>query len=567
MSIEHIDLFPFPAPRHGQRDLLRDARECTSSGDVLVAHAPTGLGKTAVALTASLEASLRDGGRTVFLTPRQSQHQAVIGTVKMLPRNVRTVDLLSRETMCPLSRPVCLEGRRCHLQAERRMAQCAREILQRPLHAQELIALCLRRGACPYLTARIALNGADLVVGDVSRAFGDLPDVIRFQGTSRPQRLVVDEAHNLPGRVMDMFSKELVLPREGDPLEGVWERMLSKGHRVIPRMELRQLIEEMDLPSEEELEGTHDFLRDWNRFGDASVRVAFPDERRISLRFLEPGLVVNSVLEHCASAILMSGTLYPPEVFATRLGLKDAVCRSYPSPFDPARRLAVVVPDVGTRYRERCSQRTADMASRISELSSAVPGNVMVFLPSYAYLSAIYRELRRTGQRKSLLAERPGTTKAERDGLAQRLLGGGEVLMLCNIHGSFSEGVDFPAGCLSAVMVAGLPIPPPSLERAEMMARASRGLGDEKARTFLDTYEALSKVLQACGRAIRREEDRAAVVLMDPRYKDGRVMRLMPPDLVLSDGDPVTLLNDFFRQEELGTWETLTEGERIITGH
>jgi len=52
----------------------------------------------------------------------------------------------------------------------------------------------------------MALNGADLVVGDISRVFGDLPDVIRFQGSVRPQQLVVDEAHNLPTRIMDMFT-------------------------------------------------------------------------------------------------------------------------------------------------------------------------------------------------------------------------------------------------------------------------------------------------------------------------------------------------------------------------
>jgi DNA excision repair protein ERCC-2 len=147
------------------------------------------------------------------------------------------------------------------------------------------------------------------------------------------------------------------------------------------------------------------------------------------------------------------------------------------------------------------------------------------------------------------------------------LLGEREVLMLCNIHGSFSEGVDFPAGCLGAVMVAGLPIPPPSLERCELLSRASKRLGEERGRLYLDTYEALSKVLQACGRAIRREEDRAAVLLLDPRYQEERVLRLMPPDLVLSDGDPLELLHDFFHPRPVPPWGSLAEGERILTGH
>lgn len=522
-----------------------------------------------MALTASLETSLHRGGRTVYLTSKQSQHRAVIETVKMIRGNVRTVDLLSRESMCPLRPgPPCLEGKRCHLQAEGRMRQCAEEVLSRPMHVQELVALCLRRGACPYLTARLALNGADLVVGDLSRVFGDMPDVIRFQGSPRGQYLVVDEAHNLPSRIMDMFSKDLVVPRDPmDPMGAMWRDLLDRGHRTVTMGELRSCLDRWGLPEPEDLEERDLFIRDWLRLGEASVRVAFPAEDRISLRFLEPHLVVQNVMEHCAGAMFMSGTLHPPEVFAARMGLNGAACRSYPSPFDPARRLAVIVPDVGTRYRERCRESTASMASRLAELSEGVPGNVMVFMPSYSYLSAVHRQLRVSGQRKRLLAERPGMSKAERDGLAQRLLDRGEVLMLCNIHGSFSEGVDFPASCLAAVMVAGLPIPPPSLERREILSRASRMLGTDSGRLCLDTYEALNKVLQACGRAIRREEDRAAVVLLDPRYMEGRVARLLPPDLVISHGDPLVLLHDFFQRGPEVDWDFLAEGERIITGH
>lgn len=567
MTSEIDDLFPFTAPRLGQREFLRDARECLSDGKVLVAHAPTGLGKTAVALSASLESSLRAGGRTVFLTPRQSQHRAVVETVKMLPRPVQIVDLLSRESMCPFGPLLpCLADKRCHLQADRRMTQCAREILQRPLHAQELIALCLKRGACPYMTARLALNGADLIIGDFSRAFSDLPDVIRFQGASRPQYLVVDEAHNLPSRIMDAFSREMTV-RSSDGIDQVWKAMLSRGHRIIPAGELRSSLDSLGLPEPEELAESQEFVGDWLRFGDASVRLAFPSDDRISMRFLEPSLVVQNVIKNCAGALFMSGTLHPPDIFAARMGLEDCVCRSYPSPFDPDRRLAIVVPDVGTRYRERSRESTAAMAHCLSRLSAAVPGNVMVFLPSYSYLSAVHRELRKLSGRKLLLAERSGSMKSEKDGLVQRLLGRREVLMLCNIHGSFSEGVDFPQGCLSAVMVAGLPIPPPSLERKEMMNRIAKRSGQDKARAYMDTYEALSKVLQACGRAIRREEDRAAVMLLDPRYLEDRVAKMLPPDMKFTEGDPVALLAEFFEPEPPAHWLSLAEGERIITGH
>jgi len=545
---------------------LRDARECAWDGEVLVAHAPTGLGKTAVALTASLEAAMSDGGRSVFLTSRQSQHRAVIETVRMMPGRIETVDLLSRESMCPLGpRPPCLEGKRCHLQAGGRITQCAREILSVPMHAQELVAMCLRRGACPYLSARTAASGAALVVCDLSRVFGDLPDVIRFQSPSRRQHLVVDEAHNLPARIMDSFSRDLVLdPGSDDPLNTVWSDMLSRGHRIVPPGELRSLLDRHGLPEPEELMDTDAMVGNWMRLGDAAVRVAYPDERRLSLRFLEPDLVARSVVQGCAGAVFMSGTLHPPEVFAARMGLTGAVCRSYASPFDPGRRLALVVPDVGTRFRDRCRQTTMEMALRIGELADPVPGNVMVFLPSYAYMRAVHRVLRKTGHRKMLMAEDPAMGKSDRDGLAGLLEGDRDMLVLCNIRGSFSEGVDLPAGCLSAVMVAGLPLTPPGMERREMLERATRRIGDGYD---LDTYEALSRVLQACGRAIRREEDRAAIVLLDPRYLERKVLRMLPPDLRFAEGDPLDLLNGFFGDPSETLWELQQDGERIITGH
>ena len=51
-------LFPFASAREGQRQFLEDARSCVRNRVNLVAHAPTGMGKTAVALTAALETTL-----------------------------------------------------------------------------------------------------------------------------------------------------------------------------------------------------------------------------------------------------------------------------------------------------------------------------------------------------------------------------------------------------------------------------------------------------------------------------------------------------------------------------
>ncbi len=80
----------------------------------------------------------------------------------------------------------------------------------------------------------------------------------------------------------------------------------------------------------------------------------------------------------------------------------------------------------------------------------------------------------------------------------------------------------------------------------------------------LETYEALSMVLQACGRAIRRRRT-GRRVLLDARYLDGRVRRMLPPDLKFTEGDPAELLSEFFGTTQENVWKLQQEGERIIT--
>src|SRR5437016_12457307 len=80
-----------------------DARKAIEEGRHLLAHAPTGIGKTAVALVASLEFAVRANKLVLFLTSRQSQHRIAIETVRRIesrgPR-IATVDLIAKQSLC-----------------------------------------------------------------------------------------------------------------------------------------------------------------------------------------------------------------------------------------------------------------------------------------------------------------------------------------------------------------------------------------------------------------------------------------------------------------------------------
>ena len=85
----------------------------------------------------------------------------------------------------------------------------------------------------------------------------------------------------------------------------------------------------------------------------------------------------------------MSGTLYPPKMYADLLGIGQSktTSRQYESPFASQRRPIVVAKDVTTRYQDRSYQNTERIRAHIQSLCDASPGHVAVFTPSYSMLN------------------------------------------------------------------------------------------------------------------------------------------------------------------------------------
>jgi DNA excision repair protein ERCC-2 len=193
---------------------LEDARMCMTQRTHLLAHAPTGLGKTAVALTAAVETAISSDGVVLFLTSRQAQHAIAIETLRGIWKKSRigVVDLIAREDMCLAlregGRPPCSEGRQCFFSRDPEGSQSL--LLDYPLHTQEGMRLCLRAGQCPHRVAMRAAAEATVIVGDYNQMFGRGPSLLQRLGRKESEAvLIIDEAHILPGRVMGGASGSL----------------------------------------------------------------------------------------------------------------------------------------------------------------------------------------------------------------------------------------------------------------------------------------------------------------------------------------------------------------------
>jgi len=622
-------MFPHNRVRKGQLRFLDDVNAVMEKGGLLVAHAPTGIGKTASALVPAVQHALDEGRLVMFLTPKQSQHRIAIETLqKMAERSreeIKVVDVIAKQVMCPRV-PAATHHAAFHefCSNQVKMGRCrsyrrpnksvVRSIQGSIMHVEDLVSMARRAGVCPHKAALDAAAGAHVIVCDYNYVFvPELAEAIieRVERGWEDVVIIVDEAHNLPDRAREAASGSLsqfLLERAGEELKGqdghlrramnqLGERLedmagdLSGGEEVeiepgawtvAVESSLASSLEPMgyddlvnalletgrELSSDEEMEGSAvtevaTFLQGFPKGSDEVLRTLNMDGgTRLNYRLLDPSAVTRERFDSVHAAILMSGTLWPVRMYSDLLGLdpQRTVCGEYRSPFPPENRLVLVTPGLTTRYNARGPEMYARLAGGVSDVLRATPGNVAVFTPSYALLSSILDTLEGAGGQalggKELLIEERRMGKKDREMLTKRLKvirnGPGGVLLGVQ-GGSLSEGVDYIGNLLSAVIVMGLPLAPPSKEVDALIAYFDVKFGPGRGDEYGYVNPAMNRVVQAAGRLIRTETDRGVVVLMDQRFAMDRYLRTFPPDWTpMRTKDLTSEVSAFFERGEEG---------------
>jgi Rad3-related DNA helicase len=219
------------------------------------------------------------------------------------------------------------------------------------------------------------------------------------------------------------------------------------------------------------------------------------------------------VIGRARAAVLTSATLSSGgdfEFLAERLGLGEDhrlpyEAASYPSPFDLARQMKVLVHEGGGDEAEA-------VAGVVAALHGATGRNQLVLFTAHERLRRARERLRTLlPPGATLLAQEwdgPASVVAERFRVAR-----GAVLLGVQ---SLWEGVDFPGEALEILVVAKLPFSVPDDPLVE--ARGER-LQDRGLDPFRDDAvpEAVLRFRQGVGRLIRRADDRGVLVVCDPR--------------------------------------------------
>jgi ATP-dependent DNA helicase DinG len=230
-------------------------------------------------------------------------------------------------------------------------------------------------------------------------------------------------------------------------------------------------------------------------------------------------------------AVVTSATLTALGTFdryRMRAGLpKGAVTSVAPSPFQHADAGVLRVPDLRADPRDS----VAHTAAIIRELPGLVEGSrgTLVLFSSRKQMQEVFDGLEREWRKRVFI--QGNLSKQETLNKHKARVDSGEASVLFGLA-SFAEGVDLPGAYCEHVVIAKIPfaVPDDPVEAALSEWIEARG-----GNPFMELAvpDASLRVVQACGRLLRTEEDRGTITLLDRRVVTQRygkaILNALPP--------------------------------------
>ena len=555
--------FPFENVSEGQLRVARRTYVSIREGENLMLDAPTGTGKTVSTLFPSIKAMGEDVvDRVIFATTRTTGQRMPLDTLKLLQadnKDLTSISIIAKDRICFTPGATCApeycEFAKGHYD---RVTDAREDLLARKTIDRKGIELVARaHTVCPYELSWSAALWADVVVMDYSYVFDPFvsmrrPDSKRF----RREVLLLDEAHRLGDRVADMLSVELSdsmlealiesrLDRTIEDLTSLLVQSLSElnhqylthdNEALVPDIPVEiwnlavELVENLANLNFENIgdvvfQGYYQlskFVASRSRFEEDSASYAWIISRENSsvtlhLRCLLPGPWIKKTLKTYNSSVRFSGTLTPPAVFEEQHGVVGPFVRA-PVEVDRRRFGIMVVPDISTYFRDRV-ETAPGVAQLIRAVRDSCSMNWLVAFPSFEYLSLVHGKL---SEFEGLRCQEQEMSISDRSEFIDWVNEGSQRIALVVMGGVFTESVDFDTSTLGGVIVVGPSLPPPNLER-ELISQQGE-LGFDLAYRL----PALSRVVQAAGRVVRKLDDRGAVVLVDPRFTNSKITQYFP---------------------------------------
>ncbi|MFQ5800457.1 MAG: helicase C-terminal domain-containing protein, partial [Candidatus Hydrothermarchaeales archaeon] len=559
-----------------------------SEGKNPVFESPTGSGKTIAVLSSIIPLAREKGKKILYLCRTHEQTDRVIEELKMITTHetVKGLSLRSRKALClnefilEKARTIGEERFACSILKREGKCKYYKNFNKskgirfgKPMTAAEVAVVCKASGICPYEAAKGLLSGCDVVACSYLYIFepGIRTAFLKAIGCSLDDViLILDEAHNLPRLAGDIAGERLTefavssavkevsdyrIPEAEDFLEGLQSFIVANEseERRLKKDVLREYLSD-ELEAVHSLEEIGDevrkrrlaagkrpisflhacasFVRYWTECSEEEFAFFASKTTKgrpmLEVLSLDPKSVAKPPLEGAFLSMHMSGTLTPVEPYCEVVGLENFISKSFPSPFPKENIAAFVDPSVTTLGSLRSKEMYGRIARKIKSLVSTIPGNVLVFFPSYVVLNSVLDE--GAPVKKEVFIERGDMTSTENNNMIKRFKGSKNAVLFGVQQGRNSEGQDFPGEEANGVIVVGIPYAikgPKVTAQIEYYKRIYNGwwgrypLGEYYAY-FLPAYRSLN---QAAGRAHRKLTDKGAIIFLERRVAFDRKVK------------------------------------------
>ena len=601
-SIKNTE-FPF-SYREGQRDLVTYVYRTIYHRKKLFIEAPTGVGKTISTIFPSVKAIGEGMGDKIFYLTAKTITRTVADEAFSILREqglkFKTVILTAKEKICFMDETNCNPEYCPYAKGHfDRINDAMYELLVKEdsFSREKIEEYAIKHQVCPFEMCLDMSLFADAVIGDYNYVFDPHVYLRRFfgEGVQGDYIFLIDEAHNLVDRGREMYSAVLVkedflaLKKSVKPYAPKMEKQLEKcnkellalkreceGYKIVEYiapfvMALNRLVSTIEQYLEEHEESSPvkdeilEFYFQATHFLDIYERmdenyVAYTENESdgsfiLKLFCMNPRNNLAECMERARSSILFSATFLPIQYYKNLLGGEAEDYEAYAkSVFDEDKRALFIGSDVTSKYTRRSELEYRNIAAYIHEIVRNRQGNYMVFLPSHAFLNAVYEAYMNyfwdESQTECILQDDYMNEK-EREEFLNRFRGNGgtapdkeafelesviqidieydeekTLLGFCVMGGIFSEGIDLKNDSLIGAIIVGTGLPQVCNER-EILKDFFQSMG-ENGFNYAYRYPGMNKVLQAAGRVIRTAEDIGIVALLDERFLEPAYQKMFP---------------------------------------
>ncbi|KAI0657701.1 DNA repair helicase [Cubamyces menziesii] len=329
---------------------------------------------------------------------------------------------------------------------------------------------------------------------------------------------------------------------------------------------------------------------------DGRVTFAIVENQvEIKYQHLNPATYFQEVVESARAVVLAGGTMSPIEDVVNQLFTAlppDRLATFACGHIIPASNLQTLVLKKGPRggelqfkYQQRNDESLmAELGQILLNFTNIVPGGMVVFVPSYAFLHMVTKQWQTSGLWEKLNAKKKVFSEPQQSSEVEAVLRDyssaiqatvrkkGGALLFAVVGAKLSEGLNFADDLARAVIIVGLPFAnlgsPELRERMNYVVRleqrrlSSNQTGNTSSRNAKDAgtelYEnmCMNAVNQSIGRAIRHRGDWAALILVDGRYASGRIRKKLPKwiesgtTVAESFGQAMKELGQFYREKK-----------------